>query len=81
MKIRRTASADKELRRVGHVAKRIDAKIRQFADDPASLQNNVKQLKGTDRYRLRVGHHRVIFKIEGDIMTILAVRKREDAYD
>ena len=81
MQVRITLAAIKELRRIGPTAKRITAKINQYAADPQSLQANVKKLKGRDHYRLRIGDHRVIFAIEGDAMIVLAVRTRGEAYD
>lgn len=80
MQVRITKAATKELNRIGPSATRIREKIRQFAADPASLQSNVKALKGSDTYRLRIGDHRVIFTLSGGTMTVLAVRKRDEAY-
>ena len=39
-------------------ADRIRQKIVQYAEDPASLANNVKKLEGVEYYRLRVGDWR-----------------------
>ena len=81
MRIEFTRTAEKELRKIGPAAVTILAKIRQYAEDPASLANNVKSLKGSDMLRLRVGDHRVIFTVEADTMVILKVRIRGRAYD
>jgi len=43
---------------------RIVRKINAYAQDPASLANNVKRLSGHPGYRLRVGDWRVLFLIE-----------------
>ncbi len=43
---------------------RITAKIRQYADDPANLANNVAAMVGQPGvYRLRVGDWRVVFDL------------------
>lgn len=81
MQVRYTKQAAKELRRIGPAAVRIDAKAHQYAADPASLQNNVKALKGSNTYRLRVGDHRVIFRIDDDTMRVLNVRAKSEVYD
>ena len=81
MQVRITEKAIKELRRIGPSSQLIRSKIRQYAADPASLANNVKALQGRTGYRLRVGDFRVLFTIDGDVMTVTAVRKRESAYD
>ena len=63
---------------------RVVAKIEQYADDPASLANQVVTLTGGKYRRLRIGNHRVIFDIEvGEVtaMVILRVRHRREAYD
>ena len=63
---------------------RLIAKIEQYADDTASLANQVITLRGSKYERLRVGDHRVIFSIErGEAMTVLVlrVRHRREAYD
>lgn len=59
----------------------IRSKIALYADDPASLANNVKALKGEPGiYRLRVGDWRVVFSETGDTVTIIRIAPRGDAY-
>ena len=64
---------------------RIIAKVEQDAADPASLANNVKALRGSDLYRLRVGDHRVLFTVAGDgtvsVLLVHRVRHRREACD
>ena len=56
-------------------------KVRQYADDPAALANNVKRLQGySDRYRIRVGDWRVIFDDEGNVLLVVEVVPRGGAY-
>ena len=61
-------------------AARIKSKISQYADDPASLANNVKRLQGIELMRLRVGDWRVIFDDDGHVLAILKIAIRGSAY-
>ncbi|MDV2983186.1 UNVERIFIED_CONTAM: type II toxin-antitoxin system RelE/ParE family toxin [Methylobacteriaceae bacterium AG10] len=59
----------------------IRGKLRQLADDPSALANNVKALKGgEERYRLRVGDWRVLFTIEADRIIVHTVGPRGSIY-
>jgi mRNA interferase RelE/StbE len=61
-------------------ARRVRDKIEAFAQDPASLANNVKALRGeVDLLRLRVGDWRVIMR-DGVVLDILEVKPRGSAY-
>ncbi len=45
------------------------------------LRGNVKKLKGSrNEYRLRVGNYRVLFELEGRIVTVYAVGDRKKIY-
>jgi mRNA interferase RelE/StbE len=58
---------------------KIVTKIEALKDD---LQGDVKTLTNfTPEYRLRVGNYRVLFGIEGKILTIYQVKHRRDAYN
>ncbi len=51
-----------------------------------SLQNDltgdVKKLTArTQEYRLRVGNFRVLFMLEGDLISVYAVKDRKEAYE
>ncbi len=61
-------------------ARRIRSKIDQFARDPESLANNVTQLVGSDRLRLRVGDWRVIMTADHVVVTIIDVGARGNIY-
>lgn len=57
-------------------------KIEHYAADPAALANNVKALQGEPGVlRLRVGDWRVLFTDEGEIIAVIKVAARGDAYD
>jgi mRNA interferase RelE/StbE len=62
-------------------AKRIRAKINQYADDPASLVQNVVKLQCREGYRLRVGDWRVIFAEDGTVIDIIDIGPRGGIYD
>ena len=62
-------------------SKRITDKIAQFAEDPASLANNVKALKGREGIRLRVGDWRGIMDDQGDVLDVLKIGPRGGVYD
>ena len=67
-----------------HDRERVIAKVEQYADDPASIANQVKKLTGSDYLRMRVGDYRVIFSTkrrEITVMVVLRVRHRREAYD
>lgn len=76
-----TRSALKTLRRIpANVSTRIRAKIEQYAADPASLENNVTELKGRGGIRLRVSDWRVIME-DGVVLAVLEIGPRGDAYE
>ena len=61
-------------------AKRIVSKIEQYAEDPSTLQNQVKKLTNSIYFRLRVVDYRVIFSETGEIMKIEKIGNRGDVY-
>lgn len=62
-------------------ARRIRSKVLQYAVDPASLANNVKKLKDSRYYRLRIGDWRVIFGEDGTVVDVIRVAARGEAYE
>lgn len=62
------------------VAKKIVAKIQQYAADPKSLANQVKHLQGSELLRLRVGDYRVIFSEDGQVVALIQIGHRKDIY-
>jgi len=61
---------------------RIREKVRQDADDPKSLGNNVKALVGSPYSRLRMGDWRVIMdESERTVLAIVKIGPRGDVYD
>jgi mRNA interferase RelE/StbE len=57
----------------GQIRRRILLALGNLARDPRSAQN-VKALKGSDNYRLRVGDWRVVYTLHDDVLTVLVVR-------
>ncbi|KQP02647.1 type II toxin-antitoxin system RelE/ParE family toxin [Methylobacterium sp. Leaf93] len=78
-----TKEATKTLGRMPtNVSTLIRAKVKQYAEDPESLANNVKTLQGYEnRLRLRVGDWRVLFNETGEVVAVLKVAPRGEAYD
>ena len=82
MEIRYSKAAARALMHMPtNTAKRIRAKIEQYAANPASLANNVKRLRGGNEMRLRVGEWRVIFREDGVVLAIIRIAPRGEAYD
>lgn len=81
-RVRYSKEAGKALRKMGsQEADRIFTKIEQLAKDPASLANNIKALKGSDLFRLRVGDYRVIYSDSLEVLHIIRVGHRREIYD
>jgi mRNA interferase RelE/StbE len=81
-KIAYSKSSLKVLRRMpANIAKLIMAKVEQYATEPASLANNVTELKGSPYIRLRVGDWRVIMDDAGTVLAVLKIGPRGGVYD
>jgi mRNA interferase RelE/StbE len=79
-----TAAAARALARMPrNTARLIRSKIDLLAADPHAPNNNVKRLKGSADYRLRVGDWRVIYEVQDNRLVIVVVRiaPRGSAYD
>jgi mRNA interferase RelE/StbE len=80
--VRYTRQALKALRKMpADMAERIITKIEQYAEEPDSLSNNVKALKGREGIRLRVGDWRVIMNDEGVVLAVLEIGPRGSVYE
>lgn len=81
METKYTSTALKQLKALPRdAAKRIMAKIAQYAGDPDNQANNVTRLKGSVFLRLRVGDYRVVFDKSGIILTVIKIGHRRDVY-
>jgi mRNA interferase RelE/StbE len=57
---------------IGH---RLDLLQQEFSGD-------IKKLEGTrNHYRLRVGGHRILFRMNADVIEVYAVKQRKNAYE
>jgi mRNA-degrading endonuclease RelE of RelBE toxin-antitoxin system len=57
----------------------IGQRMEAMRDD---LQGDVVKLKDQgSRYRLRVGSHRVLFALAGEVIQVYAVKDRKEAYE
>ena len=60
------------------IARRIIKKVEELSEDPFS--RDIKRLKGSKDFRLRVGDYRVILSIEGNTIQILKIGHRKNIY-
>jgi mRNA interferase RelE/StbE len=78
-----TKQAIKDLRKIprNNVSKVIE-KIKILSVNPRDSKLDIKQLKGVDGYRLRVGDYRVIYEIEDAklIIKVIKVQSRGNVY-
>jgi len=82
-KITYTTQAAKSLLKMPRdVAKRIQEKIEQVAEDPFASIPNAKKLQGRPGYRLRVGDWRVIYEINAEeiVIIVLKIAPRGEVY-
>jgi mRNA interferase RelE/StbE len=61
------------------LSRRIVDKIDKMSDNPSSC--DIKKLKGSEDFRLRVGDWRIIFIFEENIIKILKIGHRKHIYD
>lgn len=61
------------------IARRIIKKIDELSEDPFS--KDIKKLKGSNDFRIRVGDYRIICSLSQDIIEILKVGHRKHIYD
>ena len=84
MKVRQITyarAALKILRKMpANTARLIVSKVEQYAADPASLANNVTELKGRTGLRLRVNSWRVIMNDDGTVLAVLEIGPRGSVY-
>lgn len=60
--------------------RRIIAAIQALAENPRPAQS--RPLSGSEKYRLRCGHYRVLYEIHDDILVVCVVKvgHRKDVY-
>ncbi|MFP4069848.1 MAG: type II toxin-antitoxin system RelE family toxin [Opitutales bacterium] len=54
--------------------------VRSLADDPRPI--HAKKLSGEEKYRIRIGDYRVLFKVNDLVVTVVVVKigHRRDVY-
>ena len=61
------------------IRSRLGRRISQLQDD---LAGDVKKLSARENaYRLRVGGYRVLFRLDGNVIGVYAVKDRKNAYE
>jgi len=59
--------------------RRIGARLNELQ---TNLAGDVKKLAAAEKkYRLRAGNYRILFRLEGNQISVYAVRDRKDAYE
>lgn len=60
--------------------KRILDRVEMLADDP--LSSGSEKLTGQERYRVRQGLYRIVYSIQGNVLTVWVVKvgHRKDVY-
>lgn len=82
LEVRFSKDAFKALKRMpANDAKRVSQKVYQYAANPERLAANVKQLKGSNHLRLRVGDYRVIMLPDCTVLQVLKIGVRGGIYD
>lgn len=61
------------------VSRRIVDKIEKMSENPSSC--DIKKLKASDYYRLRVGDYRIIFIFENNNIKVLKIGNRQQIYN
>ena len=61
------------------ICRRIIKKIDEMSENSSSC--DIKKLKSSDNYRLRVGDYRILFIFDTNIIKILKVGHRKHIYD
>ena len=61
------------------ITSRIVKNIEEMQEDP--FKKDVRRLKGSSLFRLRVGDYRVIFEIQNATITIIKIGHRQHIYE
>jgi mRNA interferase RelE/StbE len=75
-----TDTAKRQLKKLQHhVQERIVDKVRFFVSQSDPLEF-AEPLTGYDAFRFRIGDYRVTFELEDDMVRVLSIRRRDEAY-
>ncbi len=81
-KIEIKKSATKEIEKLPNISlKRIIDKIQSLSTNPRP--NGCKKLTADEKYRVRVGNYRILYRIEDEILLVVVVKvgHRKDIYE
>ncbi len=75
--------SDEALEQIRALPKELRKRIgERLAALETGFQGDIKKLAGMkDKYRLRVGDHRVLFRLVGKQIQVYAVKDRKEAYE
>ena len=75
-----TETAKRQLKKLEHdLQERIVEKVRFYASQPDPLEF-AEPLTGHDAYRFRIGAYRVAIDVEDNTITVISIRRRDEAY-
>lgn len=83
MRLEFTATAQKDLRKLGIITqKRIIKKLRFFMDqdDPLRFAASLTDFRNGGDYRFRIGDYRVVFDLDDDAIFVLHIEHRREVY-
>jgi mRNA interferase RelE/StbE len=79
-RVRLKNSAEKDLRKLpADVLRRVLVIVSGLASDPIS-HSSIKLTNADRLYRLRVGDYRVVYEVQGEEVTVVAIRHRREVY-
>jgi mRNA-degrading endonuclease RelE of RelBE toxin-antitoxin system len=75
--------SDEALAQLRALPKELRQRLGERLNDlEARFQGDIKKLAGAEKkYRLRVGNHRVLFRLAGNRIQVYAVEDRKEAYE
>jgi mRNA-degrading endonuclease RelE of RelBE toxin-antitoxin system len=75
-----TETAKRQLKKLEHdLQESIVEKVRFYSSQPDPLEF-AEPLAGHDAYRFRIGDYRVAVEVEDDTITVISIRRRDEAY-
>jgi mRNA-degrading endonuclease RelE of RelBE toxin-antitoxin system len=75
-----TETAKRQLKKLEHdLQERIIEKVRFYAGQPDPLEF-AEPLTGHDAYRFRIGDYRLTVDVEDGMVTVISIRRRDEAY-
>jgi mRNA-degrading endonuclease RelE of RelBE toxin-antitoxin system len=75
-----TETAKRQLKKLEHdLQERIVEKVRFYAAQPDPLEF-AEPLAGHDAYRFRIGGYRLAVDVEDQTITVISIRRRDEAY-